>query len=46
MPEKQSEEYKEGWHDDYLKWICGFANAWGEHKIYILEKEDNGNIDS
>ena len=25
MPEQQNIEYKQGWHDDYLKWICGFA---------------------
>ena len=22
-------EYKESWRDEYLKWICGFANAHG-----------------
>lgn len=25
--ESQIIEYKESWHDEYLKWICGFANA-------------------
>jgi len=25
MPENQNIEYKSSWHDDYLKWICGFA---------------------
>ncbi|MDR2928496.1 MAG: putative DNA binding domain-containing protein [Cytophagaceae bacterium] len=34
MPEQQNIEYKSSWHDDYLKWICGFANAQGG-KIYI-----------
>ena len=34
MRENQNTEYKELWHDDYLKWICGFANAQGG-KIYI-----------
>lgn len=29
MPEDQNIEYKESWHDDYLKWICGFANSSG-----------------
>jgi ATP-dependent DNA helicase RecG len=29
MPENQNIEYKQGWHDDYLKWVCGFANAKG-----------------
>ncbi|MCU7549874.1 putative DNA binding domain-containing protein [Chitinophagaceae bacterium LB-8] len=34
MPEHQNIEYKESWRDEYLKWICGFANAQGG-KIYI-----------
>ena len=25
--ESQNIEYKESWRDEYLKWICGFANA-------------------
>ena len=29
MPEQQNIEYKQSWHDDYLKWVCGFANAMG-----------------
>jgi ATP-dependent DNA helicase RecG len=40
MPEQQNIEYKSSWHDDYLKWICGFANAQGG-KIYI-DKNDVG----
>ncbi|MCL2815716.1 MAG: putative DNA binding domain-containing protein, partial [Oscillospiraceae bacterium] len=27
--ERQNIEWKESWHDEYLKWICGFANAQG-----------------
>jgi hypothetical protein len=27
MPSQQNIEYKSSWHDDYLKWVCGFANA-------------------
>ena len=27
--ESQNVEYKSSWHDEYLKWICGFANAQG-----------------
>lgn len=27
--ENQSIEWKESWRDEYLKWICGFANAQG-----------------
>jgi ATP-dependent DNA helicase RecG len=29
LPEQQNIEYKQSWHDDILKWICGFANAEG-----------------
>ena len=32
--ENQNVEFKETWRDDYLKWICGFANASGG-RIYI-----------
>jgi len=42
MPESQNIEYKSAWHDDYLDWICGFANAQGG-KIYI-GKDDAGNM--
>ena len=34
MKESQNIEYKETWRDEYLKWICGFANADGG-KLYI-----------
>ena len=34
MKEKQNIEWKSSWHSDYLKWICGFANAKGG-TIYI-----------
>ncbi len=27
--ESQNIEFKESWRDEYLKWICGFANAQG-----------------
>ena len=27
--ESHDAEYKRAWHDDYLRWICGFANASG-----------------
>lgn len=32
--ESQNIEWKENWRDDYLKWICGFANASGG-KLFI-----------
>jgi len=41
MSEQQNVEYKISWHDDYLKWICGFANANGG--ILYIGKDDNGN---
>ena len=42
MNETQNTEYKQSWRDDYLKWICGFANANGG-SIFI-GKDDNGNV--
>ena len=42
MAEKQDVEWKESWRDEYLKWICGFANAKGG-KIYIGTNDD-GNV--
>jgi len=47
--ECQNVEYKESWHDKYLAWICGFANAQGavmyfgvndEHEIVGLDNVD------
>lgn len=42
MAESQNIEWKESWRDEYLKWICGFANAQGG-KIYI-GCDDDGKI--
>lgn len=42
MNENQNIEWKSSWHDDYLKWVCGFANASGG-KIYI-GKDDIGQV--
>ena len=42
MAESQNIEWKESWRDEYLKWICGFANAQGG-KIYI-GVNDNGDV--
>ena len=39
MAESQNIEYKESWRDEYLKWVCGFANAQGG-KIYIGCNDD------
>ena len=40
--ESQNIEWKESWRDEYIKWICGFANAQGG-KLYI-GKNDNGEV--
>ena len=37
--ESQNIEFKESWRDEYLKWICGFANAQGGC-IYIGINDD------
>lgn len=29
MKESQHIEWKESWRDEYVKWLCGFANADG-----------------
>lgn len=42
MTENQNVEWKESWRDEYLKWICGFANAQGG-RIYI-GTDDNGKV--
>ncbi len=42
MTENQNIEWKESWRDEYLKWICGFANAKGG-KI-IIGKDDTGKV--
>ena len=42
MSEQQNIEYKQSWHDDYLKWVCGFANANGG--VIYIGKDDNGKV--
>lgn len=42
MLEHQGAEWKEIWKDEYLKWICGYANAQGG--TLIIGKDDNGDI--
>ena len=45
--EWQNVEFKRIWKDEYLKWICGFANAQGavmyfdvddDHEVYGLKE--------
>ena len=47
--ECQNVEFKSTWHDKYLEWICGFANAQGavmyfgvndEHEVIGLQNVD------
>ncbi|MFN8396750.1 MAG: putative DNA binding domain-containing protein [Bacteroidia bacterium] len=40
--EDQSTEWKEAWQDEYLKWICGFANSQGGRMF--IGKDDKGNV--
>lgn len=42
MSESQLTEYKESWRDEYLKWICGFANAQGG--VFYIGKRDDGSV--
>jgi len=42
MPEHQTIEWKESWHDVYLEWICGYANAYGG--ILYIGKNDDGEV--
>ncbi len=39
MKECQNIEFKETWNDEYLKWICGFANAQGG-TLYVGIRDD------
>ncbi|MBP3709110.1 MAG: ATP-binding protein [Treponema sp.] len=41
MSESQLIEYKESWRNEYLKWICGFANAQGG--VLYIGIDDKGN---
>ena len=40
MRENQHIEYKESWRDEYLKWICSFANA--EGGVLVIGRNDKG----
>lgn len=42
MPESQNTEYKSVWRDEYLRWICGFANANGG--TIFIGIDDTGKI--
>lgn len=40
--ENQNIEYKESWRDEYIKWICGFANSKGGDMF--IGVDDKGNV--
>lgn len=42
MPEKQNVEWKAKWKDNYLAWLCGFANAQGGR--LVIGCDDDGEI--
>ena len=42
MSESQNIEWKETWRDEYLKWVCGFANAQGGG--LEIGKNDRGEV--
>ena len=42
MAENQNIEYKESWRDEYIKWVCGFANAQGG--IIYVGIDDAGKV--
>jgi ATP-dependent DNA helicase RecG len=42
MPETQNIEYKSVWRDEYLRWVCGFANANGG--TLFIGKDNQGTV--
>lgn len=42
MSESQNVEWKRRWRDEYLRWICGFANA--EGGVLVIGRDDDGQI--
>jgi len=42
MKEHQNIEWKSSWRDEYLKWICGFANAQGG--VLDIGRNDYGRV--
>jgi len=42
MSENQQVEWKSSWRDEYLKWICGFANAQGG--VLEIGRNDDGQV--
>jgi len=42
MPETQIIEYKSAWRDEFLRWLCGFANAQGG--TLVIGRDDAGKV--
>ena len=42
MSEQQNVEWKQSWRDEYLKWICAFANTEGGR--LFIGKDNNGDV--
>lgn len=42
MSESQNVEWKSRWRDEYLRWICGFANA--EGGVLVIGRNDDGAV--
>lgn len=42
--EDQNTEYKQSWRDEYLKWVCGFANADGGRIVIGVTDDKDGNL--
>ena len=42
MPEKQNVEWELKWKDEYLEWICAFANAQGGEINIGCDDGENG----
>jgi ATP-dependent DNA helicase RecG len=42
MTENQHTEWKEVWRDDYLRWVCAFANA--EGGTLVIGRNDRGEV--
>lgn len=42
MSEDHHTEWKLSWRDEYLKWICGFANAQGG--VLVVGRDDRGRV--
>jgi ATP-dependent DNA helicase RecG len=40
--ENQNREWKESWRDEYLQWVCGFANAQGG--VLEIGRDDKGSV--